>query len=62
MTLGAEVSHRYITVMPVITRISQAQWPAPLRTTYTNLLNPENNRRIRNVPLPNEEDSHGLTD
>ena len=34
-------------------RVVGQQQPAALRTRSTNRLNPENNRGIRNVPLPN---------
>jgi len=31
--------------------ISSTRWPALLRSSYTNRLNPENKRDVRNVPL-----------
>jgi len=36
--------------------VSCAQRPAPLRTRCTNRLNPENNRGVRNVPVPGSID------
>ena len=36
--------------------MSCAQRPAPLRTRCTNRLNPENNRGVRNVPVPGSID------
>jgi len=38
-------------VIPLVTFISSARRPAPLRMRYTNHLDPENNKGIRNVPL-----------
>jgi len=44
--------YRHIKVITVVACISCARRPAPVRTRHTNRLNPENNRGVRNVPLP----------
>jgi len=43
--------YRHTELMPVVTYVSCARPPAPLRARYTNRLDPEDNRGIRNVPL-----------
>jgi len=40
-------------MIPAVTYITSARRPpAPLRTRYTNRLNPENSGAVRNVPQP----------
>jgi len=40
-------------MIPAVTYITSARKPpAPLRTRYTNRLNPENSGAVRNVPQP----------
>jgi len=43
--------HQHVKVIFVATCITSARRIAPLRTRYTNRLNPENNRDIRNVTM-----------
>ena len=49
---------RHTKAIPVDTHISSAQRPAPLRTRFTNRLNPEDNKGVRNVPLPQQRISN----
>ena len=44
--------HWHTEVTPVVTHISSARPPAPLRTRHTNRLNPGNNEAVRCVQLP----------
>jgi len=49
---SVRLTYMVTSISTYIHLFSSARRPATLRARYTNRLNPENNRCIRNVPLP----------
>ena len=49
---SVRLTYMVTSISTYIHLFSSARRPATLRAGYTNRLNPENNRCIRNVPLP----------